>query len=484
MHGGPVAVPDVSAYLSVAQWPFDGLLPPDLAFHPGYGIVLAPLGWLEGDGLHTAALVLNGVLAGVCVVLAGSLARSLSTAPWVATWACIAAALHPSISVASRIGWPETLLVVVVLVTGLLLTKGRLTWFGAISGLAIAVHPRMIAVAIAALVVAAATKKISPVLKGLTLGVLCSAAMLQITNSWPSARIDAATANSEMAPPFGAMAGQLLALSGGTAGLAVLGLVASLALIRDPVPNAAGLFLGISAIGMLLLGGWVLAGSDRVDTLLYSRYIGPWAIPLVIVALAAASQRVINLRCVCIALSLISVALICVLSGAHSVAGSPRTIMTLDLVVLWSLADGQLVATAVLAALIGALSLITTRNKPAVAAALLVVLAIPSLVISHQKLHDVGLIAAGQATTSLLVPDEIGCLAHDTSTKSYAMWLYRLNLPHLFHQRVDLIAGGTPCGPYVIATVDKNVVCEHAELVGEEPRGTWGLWRYPADSCS
>ena len=41
-------------------------------------------------------------------------------------------------------------------------------------------------------------------------------------------------------------------------------------------------FLLISALECLPLEAWVLAGSDRVDTILYSRYIGLWSIPLAI----------------------------------------------------------------------------------------------------------------------------------------------------------------------------------------------------------
>ena len=86
---------------------------------------------------------------------------------------------------------------------------------------------------------------------------------------------------------------------------------------------------------------------------------------------------------------------------------------------------------------------------------------------------------------SLFRPHCSGCdLAHDVSAKSYAMWLYRLELPRLFHERVDLASGGRPCGQYVIAATDDNVVCEHAELIGKEPRGKWGLWRYPTNTCS
>ena len=39
--GGPVAVPDVPAYLGIAQWVGgDGLAPESIPFQPGYGLLL------------------------------------------------------------------------------------------------------------------------------------------------------------------------------------------------------------------------------------------------------------------------------------------------------------------------------------------------------------------------------------------------------------------------------------------------------------
>ena len=484
LHGGPVAVPDVSAYLSVAQWPYGGVLLPELAFHPAYGALLIPVGWLDGGSLHTAALMLNGIVAGLCVWLAGCFAKTMSTSPWVWTSASIVAAFHPSLAVSSRIGWPEPLLVAVLLAAGILAARGQWTLFGAVCGIAVVIHPRMIVVTIAALAVSVAIKKILPVAKGLAPAILVSAAGLYFTNSWPSARIDAAISANDVTAPIGTIAGQLLALSAGTAGLAISGLLIGVALIRNPTANPAGLFLAISGIGIILMGGWVLAGSDRVDTLLYSRYAAPWAIPLVVVALAALSTQTVSRRTIYMSLSFVAVASVFVLANSHLVAGSPRTIMTLDISALWSLTNGRLATTALVAMALSLLSLVTIKKTPAVALLLLACVAVPSLLIAHRNLHKVGQIADGQAATSQLVPDDIDCLAHDVSAKSYAMWLYRLELPRLSHERVDLASGGRPCGEYVIAATDNNVVCEHAELIGKEPRGNWGLWRYATNTCS
>ena len=119
-HGGPVAVPDVSAYLSVSQWLAGGFLPEPLHFFPGYGMLLAPVGWLSGSALHDSALVFNGILAGCCVFGAATLAGKCGGSSTVTTGAAALAAVHPSISTASRIAWPETLLALAVLVLSLI----------------------------------------------------------------------------------------------------------------------------------------------------------------------------------------------------------------------------------------------------------------------------------------------------------------------------------------------------------------------------
>ena len=69
-HGGPVAVPDVSVYLSFPQWIFGGIALNNPTFFPGYGFLLTPWGWMSGSGLHTVALLFNSVAAGFSLILA------------------------------------------------------------------------------------------------------------------------------------------------------------------------------------------------------------------------------------------------------------------------------------------------------------------------------------------------------------------------------------------------------------------------------
>jgi len=77
--GGPVAVPDVPAYLGIAQWVGgDGLALGHIPFQPGYGLVIAPLVAVaqvslldtQGEVVHYLALVVNSLAAAAAVAQA------------------------------------------------------------------------------------------------------------------------------------------------------------------------------------------------------------------------------------------------------------------------------------------------------------------------------------------------------------------------------------------------------------------------------
>ena len=51
-HGGPVALPDVSAYLSYGQYLHGGYLIDPTPYFPGYGLAHALFGNLPGPQLH------------------------------------------------------------------------------------------------------------------------------------------------------------------------------------------------------------------------------------------------------------------------------------------------------------------------------------------------------------------------------------------------------------------------------------------------
>ncbi len=479
-HGGPVAVPDVPAYLSVSQWLYGGVLPSDLAFHPGYGFLLGPVGFLSGDSLHFAALFLNALLAGVAVILAATLCRNLGGSRTLQNAVAIVAALHPSISASSRIGWPETLLVVCLLLVALSLDKEQFVMAGAIAGLAISFHPRVIVVLVALALTAALKKQALAAMKGIGIGFVPAFAMIWSTGTWPSARLEAAQSLGDGVSPLGTIAGQWLVLGAGTGGLAVLGIASACSVRRIP---ASVLVIVSSAIGMLLLGGWVLAGSARMDTLMYSRYIGPWAIPLTVIGLVAIYQKTFNWWHISTTVALTTAALWLSLLERSEVTQKPRTIMTLDLGVLWKLWDQRLVIVALLALVIATIGVIGGKYSVWVPLLALFLVAAPSTFVNHQHLHSVGQIADGQVTSARLVPASVSCLSHDESVKSYAIWLYRLQLPQIAHRQVDLSEGQRPCGQYVIADLASLDNCDAVTVIHKEPRASWGLAFYPNQGC-
>lgn len=483
-HGGPVAVPDVSAYLSVAQWLHGSVLSENLAFHPGYGFLLAPFGGLSGSGLHTAALLLNAMLAGCCVVMAARLMERHGGPQWAVIAAAVAAALHPSLSASSRIAWPETTLVVVLLGLSLLIDRDKWTVAGAIAGLSIALHPRSVVIVIAVMLVAVAERRVRRLLWGVMPALVATGVLLQITDSWPGARLAAAQNLGGGPNPLTTLLGQWLTLATGTAGLAAIGLAIALRALWSRSWPPSGAFLALSALGMLILGGWVLAGSARIDTIMYGRYIGPWAVPLTVVGLAAVCRGAMNRRTMLWVLIPTAIAVVTTVAASSQVTGKPRQIMTLSLGSVWRMFDERLVWVALAGLAITLLAVTAAQRGPLTPAALFVLIAVSSTAVNHYHLHEVGQIADGQVTTAALVPDGIVCLAHDSSTKSYAMWLYRLQLPNIDHRRVDLTTGGLPCGPYVVAGSEALNDCPTAELVGIEPRANWGLWRYPRQACS
>jgi len=483
-HGGPVAVPDVSAYLAVSQWFHGGILPENLAFHPGYGVLLAPFGWLPGEHLHSVALVTNGVLAALCVSLAVRLATAFggnSKTQWVTA---VFAAVSPSLSVSSRIAWPETLLVFLLLGTALLIHNRQWDRAGAVAGLAVAVHPRAIVLAIALILLALSERqKTIKLFKGLLPSLAMTAGLLTVTDTWPLMRIDAATSLGNGPGPIATFMGQWLAFVAATGGIAALGLGVALWSVPRRHRCDAKAFLGVSAVGMFVLGAWTLAGSGRVDTLLYGRYIAPWTLLLAVVGLVTIMNS--NLRrfaCTAILASTIVASIVCLVAASET-SEPARRIMTLELGVIWSIFDGRLVPTLIVAGLMGSLSVAWLSRSTVVPLIFLGLVSISSTLVNHLHLHDVGRVSEGQATVAQLLPDEAICLAHDISTKHYSMWLYRLELPLIEHQRVNLGTDEILCGSYVIAGMDALKFCNGAEMIAKEPRASWGLWTYPPEGC-
>lgn len=250
--GGPVAVPDIPAYLGIAQWVGgDGLAIRDIPFQPGYGLLIAPLVAVsnvslletQGEAVHYLALVVNSLAAVAAVVVAGRLGWVGSQRWWVAGAAGLLAAVHPSLSSASRIAWPETLLTLAVLVVALAVAFGvavdgsaasRRAWAraGLIATLAVALHARMVVLVVAvvatALLCRIGRRAWSALGAGLLVGGAATAAALTLTDTWPTERLREAAQLDRGAEPLATVSGQLLALGGGTLGLGLIGLVTGL----------------------------------------------------------------------------------------------------------------------------------------------------------------------------------------------------------------------------------------------------------------
>lgn len=594
--GGPVAVPDVPAYLGIAQWVGgDGLAPESIPFQPGYGLLLAPLVALsgvsllsvQGEAVHQLALIVNSLAAAAAVFVAGRLGMMLSRRWWVAGAAGLIAAVHPSLSSASRIAWPETLLGLAVLgiatavaVTTQLGTAAWRIWgsAGLLATLAVSLHARMV-VLVVALVVTAAACRIGrrawiALGGGLLIGATATTLALLLTDTWPGARLSEAAQLDRGLEPIATVSGQLLVLGAGTVGLGLLGLIAGLgsafdvfarrpaanpdeliggdalaattAVVPDPGSRsaqrqrgglnegsrcgnplaAAALFVALGALGAALAGGWTLTGSDRADSVLYGRYLDPWAVPLAVVALGWLATRTPRHRrdSMVLAVSAAVPAIACavIVGTAGSYDAAPRRIMTLSFSPAWVWLDERLslVAAAALGVtLVGVLAAAAvvrwggvTRGHVAappqesaasgksprrylasgaaialVAAA--VVLGAVSTFENHRHLADVGAVAHNQATAAHAVADaadlgDLQCLGHDrTSVPDYALWLYRLEVPEIAHERVHLNAGSSSCSELVIADDDLAQRCRNARRLVDEPAASWALWHLPGRMC-
>ena len=239
----------------MAQWFYGSPLPDPLNYHPGYGILLSPFGWLSGSQLHLAALVVNGFLAGGIVLLAAKFSLRIGLSPRLAVFVAALAAVHPSVAVSSRIAWPETLIVAGILSTTLLVHSRSWLMAGFVSTLSICVHPRLIVVSMAVILVAAGFRGLKKAIVGSVIAVFIVAIALALTGTWPDARLEAAQSLRPGPGPISTAAGQWLALVASTAGLGALSFSGGLRndLRRKTDPHRH--FLLISAIGMLLLGG-------------------------------------------------------------------------------------------------------------------------------------------------------------------------------------------------------------------------------------
>ena len=497
-----MAVPDVPSYIQFAYGNPGESVPSPTSYHPGYGQLLRPLTFLgvTGTELHQAALIFNGLLAGVCVYLAAVFGSRLGLSPRLSMLCAGMAALYPGVSASSRIAWPETLLCVAVLASAIFAhdqTSRKNFFLGLLSGLLFCVHPRAIVVTVAVVVLSIATssKRLRrSLLLGLLLGWSGSTILLFQTGTWQTARFNAAKEPKAILEILVSGVGQITAVGISSAGLAVIGVFLSFGamsrvLRRKPYTGrdvATSVYLGIGFICIIALGGVTLAGSDRIDTAVYGRYVDPWVLPFAIVAVASLKTRVTKSQLWQLVWTL--GAGVTIMGFAMSGLEDPaRRIMTLSTGWLWEITNQATIFTLFMAAI--ALFIVTiVRSFPSASTLLLsgvfLLSSAGSTIANHMHLVEVGQIAEGQFSTAAFLPKNVSCLSHDVATtKSYAPSLYQLALPQVQHRRLDIAAAEVPCSAYLIAGLSLSDKCPNAELIATEKRGQWGLWHAPNRQC-
>ena len=470
---------------------------PEAQYNPGFGMLLTPLVWLGLDGseLHSAALALNGVLAAFVVYLANKYAQMLGVSPGVRRLILILVCVYPGVSSASRVALPETLLTVIVMLTAVLIesrSPRNIRWAGFMCGLSVAIHPRAITLVFAFLLLLvikrwSIDKRRS--LFGLALGSITTILVLLVSQTWLGPRVASSVNVTGFAERAGIAAGQIVAIGAASGGLVLLALLSSGCSLFSKCERirTSEFYLVVGLLGMVLMGGWVLGGGDRPDVMLYSRYVDLWTLPLVVVAISKYETKAFNKIHLLIATAVaISCAVMTVLLVPTS--GQPyRTIMTLPNSWAWQLTSGKqinvVVAVTALTCLLLVALLAGIKLKIIIAA--LIAVSSLSTVTSQVKLRSIGQISENQSTLAVLLKDEPSCISYDRdTTKPYAIWLYRMQLPKSEHRSLSLESKERPCGRHVLAGVTALQQCDGAQFIKKEERGNWGLWTYPEDGCN
>jgi len=320
----PFIFQDEGGYVGVAR-----LLagdPPSLygpTYLPGWGVLLAPAAaLLDPDALHTAAQVVDAVVAAATIPVLHLLGRRLAgTPPWVSAVAAVAGGLTAASVLQATMLLPEALLTLVVALAVLALhaalvagTATRAAVAGAVAGASYAIHPRALVVVVAVLVVAAVAWRTRGLTAGAA-GALAGSAVVvaggaQLAHAWATSQLyRSGTQPSLAGSPLGALGepvgsavialGQSWYLVVASLGLGALGLVAAAHLGWSQRTAPAGLaatFVVLGVAGSLVLGTIgsyeVGAGTSvgRADLPLYGRYLEQWTPVLVVLAPALARR--------------------------------------------------------------------------------------------------------------------------------------------------------------------------------------------------
>jgi hypothetical protein len=342
------------------------------------------------------------------------------------------------------------------------------------------------------LVVAIFGRCVKQILSGLMPALTLMALLVVVTSAWPSGRLQSAGEVQRDSEWLVSAGGQLLGMAGATCGIAIIGLLGALMMLlklkRKLVSNIAAPFLGLSALLMVLLGGWVLTNGDKSDSLLYGRYLAPWYLGLTVFGLLVLSKRRASLGTLLISSLSILVTTLAVIGSASSDEEPNRVIMTLSLTTVWKIFDQALVPTVVTVSLISLCSVLIFRSRNRyrywAPLAVCICMAFSSSLINNSHLAEVGRIADGQSGVVLGLPQTTVCVNIDVgSTKPYARALYSLYLPRTEIRPLDLNVDKPDCGKYVIAGPVFLEKCESAILLSMEERGNWGLWELKNSDC-
>lgn len=292
---------------------------------PLWGVLLAPAAAvLEPDALHTAAQVLNAVVAAATIPVLHLLGRRVAgTPPWVSAAAAVAGGLTAASVVQATMLLPEALLALAVAAVVLALHAalqarrvGPAVVAGTLAGASYGVHPRAVVVVVAVVVVAVVAWR-SETLEARAAGALGAsavvvAAAVQVLHAWAtSALYPSGTQPALAGSPLGALGepvgsavialGQSWYVVVASLGLVAFGFAAAAQLGWAQRSTPAGLTAGFVVLGVLgslalgTIGSYeVGAGTTvgRADLPLYGRYLEQWTPVLVVLAPALARRRV------------------------------------------------------------------------------------------------------------------------------------------------------------------------------------------------
>jgi len=292
---------------------------------PLWGVLLAPAAAaLDPGALHTAAQVLNALVAAATIPVLHLLGRRVAgTPPWVSAAAAVAGGLTAASVLQATMLLPEALLALTVAAVVLALHAalgdrrvGPAVAAGALAGASYGVHPRAVVVVVAVVVVAVAAWR-SGTLGARAAGALGGAAVVaaaasQVLHAWATSELyRSGTQPSLAGSPLGALGepvgsavialGQSWYVVVASLGLVAVGFAAAAQLGWTQRSTPAGLAAGFVVLGVLgslalgTIGSYeVGAGTSvgRADLPLYGRYLEQWTPVLVVLAPALARRWV------------------------------------------------------------------------------------------------------------------------------------------------------------------------------------------------